>query len=168
MKRTIWLCLDTEQVKTRIRSALLDAPLSAWCGIATASGTLMDHLLNRSPPRTFAACQSSDCSNMLNWGPFLRRKANVTTSRAGHFFSALQYIYIYIYLELPAAEISATTHCGGNSRRIPENQPQTQKNAATKTKTPQHRLLSGNFRRIPADFRRIPADFRRKSGGRKN
>ena len=42
-----------------------------------------------------------------------------------------------------------------------------QKNAATKTKTPQHRLLSGNFRRIPGDFRRIPADFRRKSGGRK-
>ena len=72
------------------------------------------------------------------------------------------------YLELPAAEISAATHCGGNSRRIPENQPQTKKNAATKTKTPQHRLLSGNFRRIPADFRRIPADFRRKSGGRKN
>ena len=80
-----------------------------------------------------------------------------------------------VYLELPAAEISAATHCGGNSRRIPENQPQTKKNAATKTKTPQHRLLSGSirripadFRRIPADFRRIPADFRRKSGGRKN
>ena len=73
-----------------------------------------------------------------------------------------------LYLELPAAEISAATHCGGNSRRIPENQPQTPKKRRNQNKNAATPLLSGNFRRIPADFRRIPADFRRKSGGRKN
>ena len=35
------------------------------------------------------------------------------------------------YLELPAAEISAATHCGRNSSRIPQNQPQPKKSAAT-------------------------------------
>ena len=63
------------------------------------------------------------------------------------------------------------TSCGGNfchnalGRKFPPHSRKSaanQKNAATKTKTPQHRLLSGNFRRIPTDFRRIPADFRRK------
>ena len=39
--------------------------------------------------------------------------------------------YIYVYLELPAAEISAATHCGGNSRRIPENQQPKQKRRNT-------------------------------------
>ena len=38
------------------------------------------------------------------------------------------------YLELPAAEISAATHCGGNSRCIAEHQPQTKKNTQPKQK----------------------------------
>ena len=65
-------------------------------------------------------------------------------------------LYIYIYLELPAAEISAATHCGGNSRRIPENQPH------KKSKTPQPKQKRRNtvcFPPISAAFPPISAAF---------
>ena len=67
-------------------------------------------------------------------------------------------LYIYIYmciLELPAAEISAATHCGGNSRRIPENQPQTKKTPQPK----QNRRNTVCFPGISAAFPPISAAF---------
>ena len=63
-----------------------------------------------------------------------------------------------IYLELPAAEISAATHCGGNSRRIPENQPQTEKKRLNQNKNTATPFV---FREFPPHSRRFPPHSRR-------